>query len=206
MRVTWLIHTCDMTHSCVWHDSFIRVTWRIHMCDMTPFTCFHICDMTHSYVWHDSFISETWLIHMCGMTHSYVSHDSFICVTWRIHMCDKWVRCHLTHQYVWHDWQYENPINTYKHTWAHMKIYENTRMSQMWFLFSSSCFFPFFFFLFPLICYNPKSTISRNSNIPVQIQNLPKFVFQFVPRDTEECEFLELMDFGGVALSVETER
>jgi len=36
---------CDMTHSYVWHDSFIRVTWLIHM-----------CDMTHSYVWHDSFI------------------------------------------------------------------------------------------------------------------------------------------------------
>jgi len=41
--VTWLIHMCDMTHSYVWHDSFICVTWLIHM-----------CDMTHSYVWHDS--------------------------------------------------------------------------------------------------------------------------------------------------------
>jgi len=42
---------CDMTHSYVWHDSFICVTWLIHM-----------CDMTHSYVWHDSFICVTWLM------------------------------------------------------------------------------------------------------------------------------------------------
>jgi len=41
LSVTWLIYMCDMTHSYVWHDSFICVTWRIHM-----------CDMTNSYVWH----------------------------------------------------------------------------------------------------------------------------------------------------------
>jgi len=58
--VTWLIRTCDMTHS--------YATWPIHM-----------CDMTHSYVWHDSFIRVTWLIRMCDMSHSYVWHDSFIC-------------------------------------------------------------------------------------------------------------------------------
>jgi len=50
--VTWLIHMCDMTHSYVWHDSFICVTWLIHMCNMTD-----------SYVRRDSFI---------------LSHDSFI--------------------------------------------------------------------------------------------------------------------------------
>ena len=32
---TSLIHTCDMTYSRVWPDSFIRVTWLIHMCGMT---------------------------------------------------------------------------------------------------------------------------------------------------------------------------
>jgi len=25
---------CDITHSSVWHDSFIRVTWLIHTCDI----------------------------------------------------------------------------------------------------------------------------------------------------------------------------
>ena len=56
-----------MTHSYVWHDSFICVTWLIHM-----------CDKTRSYVWHDSFVCVTWLIRMCDMTHSYVWHDSFL--------------------------------------------------------------------------------------------------------------------------------
>jgi len=83
---TWLIHMCDMTHSYVWHDSFICEIWLIHM-----------CDMTHLYVWHDSFICVTWLIHTCDMTHSYVRHDSFIHVTWLIHTCD------MTHSYVRHD-------------------------------------------------------------------------------------------------------
>jgi len=67
IRVTWLIHTCDMTHSYVWHDSFIRVTWLIRT-----------CDMTHSYVWHDSFVHVTWLIRTCDMTYSHVWHDLFI--------------------------------------------------------------------------------------------------------------------------------
>jgi len=58
--VTWRIHTCDISHSYVWHDSFICVTWLIHM-------------------WHDSFICVTWLFHMW--------HDSFIRVTY-LHVCD----------------------------------------------------------------------------------------------------------------------
>jgi len=97
-----------MTHSYVWHDSFICVTWLIHMCDMThsyvwhdSFICVvsltYMCDMTHSYVWRDPFICVTWPIHMCGITHLYVWHDSFICVTRLFHRCD------MTHSYVWHD-------------------------------------------------------------------------------------------------------
>jgi len=57
--LTWLIHTCNMTHSHVWHDSF-------------------------SHISHDSFICVTWLIQTCHMTHSNVSHDSFTYVTWPV--------------------------------------------------------------------------------------------------------------------------
>jgi len=90
--MTWLIHTCDMTRSYVWQDSFVCVTCLIHT-----------CDMARSYVWHDSFIRVTWLIHMCDMSHSYVWYDSFTCVTWLIHMCDMTHMCDTTHSYVWHD-------------------------------------------------------------------------------------------------------
>jgi len=76
--MTWLIHTCDMTNSYVWHNSCIHMTWVMYT-----------CDMTHANVWHDSFIRVTCLIHMCDMTHPYVS--------WLMHMC------YMTHLYVWHD-------------------------------------------------------------------------------------------------------
>jgi len=58
IRVTWLIHTFDMTYSYVWHDSFTCATWLIHT-----------CDMTHSNLWYDAFIRVTWPMNTCNMTH-----------------------------------------------------------------------------------------------------------------------------------------
>jgi len=98
--LTWLIHLCDMTHSCVWHDSFMCVTWL-----------FHMCDMTHSYVSRDSFIYVTWLIHMCDMSRSYMWHDSFICETWLIfYVCHDSFTCVTCLIHLWHD-QYANPYS-----------------------------------------------------------------------------------------------
>jgi len=99
---------CDMTHSYVWHDSFICVTYLIHMCDIShsyvwhdSFICvtwlMHMCDMTHAYVWHDLFVGISWLMKMRDMTRSYVRYDSFICMTWLIHTRD------MTHSQAWHD-------------------------------------------------------------------------------------------------------
>jgi len=48
-----------------------------------------------------------------------------------------------------------------------------------------------------------KSTKSRNSNPSVQIQIKPKTQFEFAPRDTKTSEFVDLVDFGGVAILVE---
>ena len=117
------IHTCGMTHSCVWydsficvpclihvwHDSFICVPWFIHMCDMTPLCVprfIHLNDMTLAYVCYDAFGDMThsyvchscvpWLIRKCAMIHSYVWHNSFICATPIIHRRAK------THPYVRH--------------------------------------------------------------------------------------------------------
>jgi len=49
----------------------------------------------------------------------------------------------------------------------------------------------------------PKSTKSKKSNSSIQIQIQLKSQIEFAPRDTEEYEFLNLADFGGVAISVE---
>ena len=51
---------------------------------------------------------------------------------------------------------------------------------------------------------SPKFTKSRNSDSSIQIQIRPKSQFEFVPRDTEKSEFLDLVDFGDVAFSVQT--
>ena len=50
----------------------------------------------------------------------------------------------------------------------------------------------------------PKSTKAKSSNSSVQIQIKPKSHLEFVPRDSEEFEFFDLVDFGGVVCSVET--
>ena len=123
--VTWRIHTCDMTHSYVWHDSFIRATWLVHTCGRWCWIRWSPCSA--SYVWRDSFIRVTWLLHSCDMTYSYVWHEPFICATWLLHTCDmthshvcqnshltrqgyggilnmhECVVSDMTHSYVWHD-------------------------------------------------------------------------------------------------------
>jgi len=81
-----MIHLSDMTHSYVWHDSFICVTWRIHMCDMTEMLL-AIVNVVVVHVCHDSFTSVTcvlWFIHKWDMTRGLV----VICVTWLICECD----------------------------------------------------------------------------------------------------------------------
>jgi len=100
--VTWLVYMWHekqikgalilvraMTHSHVWHVSFIRAC--------------QICDMTHScvtwliHVWHDAFMCD--ITHSCMTCLIHKSHDSFICdntqicVTWLIYMWD------MTHLY-----------------------------------------------------------------------------------------------------------
>jgi len=103
--MTWLIHVCDMTHSCVWHDTHECVMLLMKLC-VPWLTCLatwysncrttHVCDIHHSFVRHDS-MQVTWFIHVCDMTHSCVWHDSFMCVTWLIHVCD------MTHSCAWHE-------------------------------------------------------------------------------------------------------
>jgi len=57
----------------VCHGASIRVTWLIHMCDMT---CTQMCAMTHPHMLLDSLMYATWLICTCDNTHSYVWHDT----------------------------------------------------------------------------------------------------------------------------------
>ena len=110
LGLTWLLYTCDMSHTYVRTDLFICVTWlnrisiatqHIDNSSMCVTWLIHICDMTHASVRHDlftcvtwlnrtwaikqhinrSFISVTRLLYVCDMTHIYVRRDELICMT-----------------------------------------------------------------------------------------------------------------------------
>jgi len=109
---TWLVHTWDVTYSCVWRDSFMCVTWlitgRLAWCIRQHHSNDALmCDVTFSWVWHDSFTCETWLFHMCAMTrhmgdmtHSHVWHDSVQSVPCVIFSGNITHMFHLTHSCV----------------------------------------------------------------------------------------------------------
>ena len=116
------IQMCDMTHLCVWLDSFICVTWLIHM-----------YDMTHSYVKQSEllfvFMCVPWLIHMCDMTHSYVWHDSFICKTKRTLVCCAlaWV---LSRKWMSHVIHMTESCHTYEWVMSHIWIRHVTHVTE----------------------------------------------------------------------------
>jgi len=90
-------YMCDMTLTCVWHDSFICVTWRIYM-----------RSMTHPHVWHDSSVCVMWLTSRSCQASSSVSFSCFVslslCVCNHPLVCLTQVnRMYVTHPYVWHD-------------------------------------------------------------------------------------------------------
>jgi len=60
----------DMTHSYVWHDLYIYETWIMHTCDMTHSYRVHSRAWRGSFIYisHGSFKHVMWLIHMCDMT------------------------------------------------------------------------------------------------------------------------------------------
>jgi len=92
---TWLIHVCDMIHSCVWHDSFIIHGAYTHVNSIS-----HVCVcMRHEWCMsHVTHMNESCHTHEWVMSHTcefykpfarimesrvhYVRHDSFIYVTW----------------------------------------------------------------------------------------------------------------------------
>jgi len=108
--VSWPIRACDMTHSNVWHDSFIWhhsvcpelfvcVTCLISMRDMT-----YVHDLPAQCVSCARVSCVSWHIHVCDMTSLRVWHVSFAFVTWLFHTTRCTVSlCIMTHSYVWHD-------------------------------------------------------------------------------------------------------
>jgi len=99
-----------MTHSSVWHDSFMSVAWLIHLCDL-------ILQENESYHRHDKWVMShvTWMSHVardmnevCRTRHEWVmsqQENKFVPWSNRLWVCcssSSYV-CDTTHSYVWHD-------------------------------------------------------------------------------------------------------
>jgi len=69
MYVLTHVYAC-ITHLCMNHDSFVRVTWLRHMRDMTH--SIHVCHVTCVYTWLHKFVSVNGLVDKLGMTNSCV--------------------------------------------------------------------------------------------------------------------------------------
>ena len=76
--MTWLIHICDMAHSCVWHDLFMCVTWLFP----TLFICvtYKPC---HTYEW---VMSHTHMNESCH-TYEWVMSHIEMALSYVIYMC-----------------------------------------------------------------------------------------------------------------------
>jgi len=78
ISVSWLIHVCDATHSCVQRDSFICKC----ACEGVCVYCLNSSVLVR----RDAFMCVTWLMHICSLT-SCVQRDSFICKCARDGVC-----------------------------------------------------------------------------------------------------------------------
>ena len=116
IRVTWLVHMCDMTHpyvrhavfmcaqrlsaevSCVWHDSFTCVTWRIDSFISLIYWCgcrIHVCDTPDSWVGQSPHSFDTFQWERDGVDAAEDEPDFF---------SDVYLTCIVhTQAYVWHD-------------------------------------------------------------------------------------------------------
>jgi len=138
IRVTWLVHMCDITRLCVRHDVFrvdlykesctrrdslICETRLVHVCDMTfcmlDSTYDPSRDMTGWNVWRDPLTYA--LICVCDALTCVC--DSLICAKWLVHTCDKSCRfVRMQH----HLFTTVNPRSTHCNTLQHPATHCNT--------------------------------------------------------------------------------
>ena len=101
ISVACLIHVCDMTHSYVWHVSFMCATWLIHMYDTThsrvrPDSCRYDsygtqCDMGIFPQKNDAFSKNQFSKNNQPLPRS--APIPWVCETWLI-WCETWLVCH----------------------------------------------------------------------------------------------------------------
>jgi len=153
--VTWLTHTCDITHSYVWHNSRICVTWRIYTCTDAIIAKMSQLYIRHLCVRHDSFTRiyiYSCHTHVIRMNES--CHTTFMRMTWFIKSCHWWHDCQschtlgslmcMTHSYMWHDYAYDMTHEScHMYEWViHMSessVWHDSFMSHVMYDMTHSC-------------------------------------------------------------------
>jgi len=141
---------CDVTHSYVWHDSFICVTWLIRMCDATHS---YICDTTHvtqtSCHTHERVTSHIKRSHGTGLnnhvTHMNESCHTYewvmtyqnrqidvLCHTYESSDTSGWVMSHVWMSHVTHmNESCDTYVNESCHTYEWVMSHENRRIDAL---------------------------------------------------------------------------
>ena len=183
------------------HESYLRicrqmahllrrlVVWAYRLCVFESSRVTHVNESCHTCEW---VVSHMW---MSRVTHVNESYHACEWVMSRILLVNaSWLCCEWVVPLLWmsHDCEWVMPWHV-NASWLRMspdfvvwvvRLHTDDR-------FHWECYTP------------PKSTRSGKSSPSKQIQIKPKSLFEFEPRDTEKSELLDLVDFGGVAFSVE---
>jgi len=166
---------CEM-----WHGCDMDMTWMWHECDMNVR---HECDMNVTWMWHACDMNVTWMWHEYDMNVTWMWHECDMNVTWMWHECDMnvtwmWHEYDMNVTWMWHE--YDMNVTWMWHAWQFPCMTVSTE-----------------------IATPPKSTKSRNSDFSVYRGAHSNSDSAWTRICTEEFEFLDLVDFGGVAFSVE---
>ena len=207
MSRVWISYITRMKKSCHTYEWVKLHMWRSHITQINE--SYHTHDWVISHTWYDWVILHVWMSHITR-THIWISHithmnESYHTYEWVIAHIQK---SHITYTRIW--------MSHITHIWmSHITHMDESCHTCEWlapqqsgnditnYITHTHETYVTYASLFFEDAAPPKSSKSRNSNSSVQIQIEPKSQFEFVPRGNKEFEFLDLVDFGDVVLSVE---
>jgi len=132
MCVTWLIHTYDMTHSCVWHDSCTHML----SCHTYSAPWHHMCEwvMSHRWMSHVIFVNESchtdewvtshvWMSHVTQMNESCHMCEWVMSHRWMSHVIRVNESCHTDEWVMSYVWMSHVRSHTYSAPWHHVCVW-----------------------------------------------------------------------------------